>query len=323
MDAGPTEEDSRNPVAAVRPCEVPAPFRTRLHPAALIAILCALALLGLAGGCAMPGDAVPVVKIGLIAPFEGVGRPLGYAILPVVRTALAQANADGSLGRYRVALVALNDDLSPASAAAQARALAQDPDVLAVLGPFSEETAAAVAPILAQAGIPALVAAPLAQPPNGIRSLCPPPDAIAAALRAAAPNAATKPSGDLPFIFYPGDAGAAAEILRAGRAQGWPGALLGGPDVLRPWLPAQAGPAAEGTRAVACAWPGAAVAADELPEVGLARGGMEALLRTLAAAFRAGARPARPAVAQALAEQALAPALVWYQVRDGAWQISE
>lgn len=271
----------------------------------------------------MPGDAAPVVKIGLIAPFEGVGRPLGYAALPAVKAVLAQANADAALGRYRVALVALNDDLSPVNAAAQARALAQDPDVLAVLGPFSEETAAAVAPILAQAGIPALLAAPLAQPASGIRSLCPAPDRIAAALRARAPAAAASPSGDLPFVFYPGDAVAAAARLRDGRAGGWTGALLGGPDVMRPWLPAQAGPVAEGTRAAACAWPGAVVGADELPEVALARGGTEVLLRALAAASRGGERPARPAVAQALAEQALTPALVWYQVRDGAWRVSE
>ena len=109
--------------------------------------------------CAMPGDAAPILKIGLIAPFEGAGRPLGYAVLPAVKAAVAEANASGELGRYRVSVVAFNDDLHGPTAAAQAQALALDPEVLAVMGPWSAETAAAAAPILAEAGIPVLTAA--------------------------------------------------------------------------------------------------------------------------------------------------------------------
>jgi ABC-type branched-subunit amino acid transport system substrate-binding protein len=102
----------------------------------------------------MPGDAAPIVKIGLIAPFEGAGRPLGYAVLASVKAAVAAGNASGQLGPYRVALVALNDDLDPRAAAAQAQALVLDPDVLAVLGPWSADTAAATKPILVAAGVP-------------------------------------------------------------------------------------------------------------------------------------------------------------------------
>ena len=86
-------------------------------------------------------DAPTVVKIGVIAPFEGVGRQLGYAILARRQGELASVNGERPLGHYRVALVALNDDLDPGEAAAQARALAQDPDVLAVIGLWSDETA--------------------------------------------------------------------------------------------------------------------------------------------------------------------------------------
>ena len=46
----------------------------------------------------MPGDAAPVVKIGVIAPFEGAGRPLGYAVLPAIKAAVAEANASGDTG---------------------------------------------------------------------------------------------------------------------------------------------------------------------------------------------------------------------------------
>ncbi len=101
----------------------------------------------------MPGDAAPVVKIGVIAPFEGAGRPLGYAVLPAIKEAAAEANASGALGRYQVMVVAFNDDLHGPTAAAQAKALALDPEVLAVLGPWTAETAAAAAPILAEAGL--------------------------------------------------------------------------------------------------------------------------------------------------------------------------
>jgi ABC-type branched-subunit amino acid transport system substrate-binding protein len=119
----------------------------------LFAVCCLLS------ACAMPGDAAPVVKIGVIAPFEGVGRPLGYAVLPAIKAAAAEANASGALGRYQVLIVAFNDDLHGPAAAEQAVALAQDPEVVAVVGPWTTETAEAAEPILAAAGIPMLAAA--------------------------------------------------------------------------------------------------------------------------------------------------------------------
>ena len=115
----------------------------------------------------MPGDAAPVIKIGVIAPFEGTGRPLGYAVLPAIKAAAEEANASGDLGRYRVLVVAFNDDLDAPTAAAQAQALALDPDVLAVVGPWTAETAAAATPILAEAGLPALVATGVPIPSSG------------------------------------------------------------------------------------------------------------------------------------------------------------
>lgn len=178
-----------------------------------------IAGVALAVSCAMPGDAAPVVKIGLIAPFEGVGRPLGYAVLPEVKAAIAEAHASGALGRYRVALVALNDDLDAGTAARQAQALAQDAALLAALGPFDQEAGAAVAQALSAAGVPALIAAPLDVAPPGVTSLCPPTGQIAAALQAgavalaatASPCATETTCAPEPVVFFPGDAQAAAE----------------------------------------------------------------------------------------------------------------
>lgn len=117
--------------------------------AAVAALVC-VALL--CSGCAaLPGNAASVVKIGVIAPFEGAGRPLGYAVLPAVKAVAAAANNSGALGDTRVTVVAFNDNLDPVTAAEQARALALDKDVVAVVGPFTQETADAARPILTAA----------------------------------------------------------------------------------------------------------------------------------------------------------------------------
>lgn len=119
------------------------------------------------GRALSPWDAAPVIKIGVIAPFEGVGRPLGYAVLPAIKAAAAEANTGGELGRYRVLVVAFNDDLHGPTAAVQSKALALDPDVLAVLGPWTAETAAAAASILADVGLPSLAPNDLSIPVAG------------------------------------------------------------------------------------------------------------------------------------------------------------
>ncbi len=286
------------------------PIKASILPSLLVVLVVLLA------SCSSPGDAARVIKIGLIAPFEGVGRPLGYAILPEVQQAIVEMNASGALGRYRVALVALNDDLDPLAAAVQARALLQDDAVLAVMGPFGGEAAAAAAPILSAAGLPALVAAPLAAAPAGVTSLCPPTAEIAKALELAS----TELGAMAPRVFFPGDAVLAADELAARRAGGWQGVMLAGPDVLRSWFVQRAGSAAEGTRAVACSLAGSIVpASGEAPEVSLAGAATRVLLQALSADIQAHGRPSRPGVAAALSQQTIAPDLVWYRMVDAEW----
>ncbi|MCS7221857.1 MAG: ABC transporter substrate-binding protein [Anaerolineae bacterium] len=101
----------------------------------------------------MPRSTPPIIKIGMIAPFEGLYRPEGYAALYAVKLALRECNATGGVAGYRVELVALNDDGDPAQAALQARKLALDPDVMGIIGPFSRATTAAAGPPLAEAGL--------------------------------------------------------------------------------------------------------------------------------------------------------------------------
>ena len=106
-----------------------------------------LALL-LAGCCS---SVKPTVKIGLSAPFEGRDRDLGYEVLHAVRLATRERNERGGLAdRYLVEMVALNDFAEADEAVAQAYEMAADPDVMAVLGGWSPETAAAATPVYEQ-----------------------------------------------------------------------------------------------------------------------------------------------------------------------------
>lgn len=100
----------------------------------------------------------PVVKIGLVAPFEGRHRAIGYDAIYAARLAIREANAGGGIGSYRVALVALDDGGDPALAAQTAAALAVDAGVVAVVGHYLPGTTAAAAEVYARHGLPLLAA---------------------------------------------------------------------------------------------------------------------------------------------------------------------
>jgi branched-chain amino acid transport system substrate-binding protein len=97
------------------------------------------------------------LKIGLVAPFEGLHRPLGYEALFGVKLALQERNAAQGVGGYRVELVALNDFDDPLEAEKQAGALSADPDVVGVIGHFSAATTQAALPVYRQANLALVV----------------------------------------------------------------------------------------------------------------------------------------------------------------------
>jgi len=101
----------------------------------------------------LPGVVRPTVKIGLVAPFEGRYRYIGYDVIYAVRLALREANAAGGVGGYGVELVAYDDGADPVMAAEQARKLAVDPAVVTAMGHFREETTATVLGVYAKAGV--------------------------------------------------------------------------------------------------------------------------------------------------------------------------
>lgn len=102
--------------------------------------------------------APPVVKIGLVGPFEGQNRALGYDTLYSARLAVREINEGGGIGRTRLALVALDDGGSPELAAEAAASLVLDPDVAAVVGHWLPETTAAAEPVYQAAGLPLIAA---------------------------------------------------------------------------------------------------------------------------------------------------------------------
>jgi ABC-type branched-subunit amino acid transport system substrate-binding protein len=97
-----------------------------------------------------------VVKIGLVAPFEGRYREVGYEVIYAVRLAVREANAAGGVGGYSVELMALDDAGDSEMAAEQARKLETDPQVVGVIGHWLSSTTSAAAPEYDRAGIPLL-----------------------------------------------------------------------------------------------------------------------------------------------------------------------
>jgi branched-chain amino acid transport system substrate-binding protein len=111
------------------------------------------------GACVPPGSSRPLLKIGLVAPFEGLYRNIGYEALYGVKLAVRERNASGGVGggAYMVELVALDDGGEAGEAAFQARELAADPDVVGVIAGWSGDTAAAALPGYREAGLGVVV----------------------------------------------------------------------------------------------------------------------------------------------------------------------
>jgi ABC-type branched-subunit amino acid transport system substrate-binding protein len=123
-------------------------------------IVCVLVLVG----CTLRGGTQPLVKIGLVAPFEGLDRPLGYEALQGVKLALAERNAAGGVGGYKVELVALNDFDEPHEAQLQAREFAADPAVVGVVTGWTGTTTRASLPVYRQVDLAVVV--PWSVPPE-------------------------------------------------------------------------------------------------------------------------------------------------------------
>lgn len=105
---------------------------------------------------ACSASTAPVVKIGLVAPFEGRYRAIGYEAIYAARLAIREINGAGGVEGYRLELIALDDGGDDQLAIEQARKLALDPQVVAAIGHYRPDTTAAVLGVYCAEGLPAL-----------------------------------------------------------------------------------------------------------------------------------------------------------------------
>lgn len=119
------------------------------------ALVCLL-ILGICSLILSPacGSTQPVVKFGLVAPFEGRYRPIGYDAIYAARLAVRERNAAGGVGGYRVELIAYDDGGDAQAAIERARQLALDPQVVAVIGHYRVDTSRAAWDIYARQALP-------------------------------------------------------------------------------------------------------------------------------------------------------------------------
>jgi len=288
-----------------------------------------------------------VVKIGLIAPFEGADRAIGYDALAGVKLALREHNRRSE--GYRIELVALDDhrDVTGRMAAQRATELVGDPRVVGVVGGFGDGSARGAASVLASAGVPFVIADAVdgSVPTEGVVRLPPGEGALAremltwAAERgerrwyvagdgtlAGAMRDAFSEAG-LPIVHRVGEATAvffagndpveAALLLKSLRATGSDVLFVGGPALDTPRFAQVAGSDAAGVFYVSLAGPPdeafaavfrAAMGAEPTPAAALAYRATETLL-TMA---KRASPPTREGLMQALRERgtaALRPSL--------------
>ena len=95
----------------------------------------------------------PVIKIGLLAPFEGLQRRSGYVAL----TAMRQAIADSTPANVAIMPLAVDSGADPAAAERAARKLLQDEAVQAIVGPYTPFLMQSIQPLMTSTGLPWLV----------------------------------------------------------------------------------------------------------------------------------------------------------------------
>ncbi|MCX6016959.1 MAG: ABC transporter substrate-binding protein [Chloroflexi bacterium] len=123
------------------------------------------ALMLLASGCALRPP--QVLRIALVAPFEGRTRRIGYDAFPALRIAVRNAITADPARAVQIEFVAYNDDGDPATAQRVAHSVAIDPQVVAVIGNLQLSTTLAALNVYTTAGLPVLApAVPSSQLPD-------------------------------------------------------------------------------------------------------------------------------------------------------------
>jgi ABC-type branched-subunit amino acid transport system substrate-binding protein len=148
------------------------------------------------------------VKIGLVAPFEGRYREIGYQVIPAARLAIREWAVRAGANEVAIELVAYDDMGDPALAVEQAQKLAVDPDVAMVIGHWRDETTQAALPVYEQVGVPLITFstqevthAPSVAHAPGVHNLAPSAEALNAAATQGGTDIITTPDAGL-YQFY-------------------------------------------------------------------------------------------------------------------------
>lgn len=222
-----------------------------------LCIALSLFLMANLSGCAAVRTTSPVVKIGLVAPFEGQYRYIGYDAINAARLALRLAGVTGGVGGYTVELVAYDDGGTIPGARRAARNLLLDPQVVAVIGHFRDSATEAARALYLQEGV-LLVNAGTVEGGLGEHSdlLCSLLDFLRAnemlsshriqwfttretSLTCANASLITistqmPPQPDVGAVLLTRDPVASGEAVLALREGGWDGLILGGPALGSP-----------------------------------------------------------------------------------------
>jgi branched-chain amino acid transport system substrate-binding protein len=214
-----------------------------------------------------------VIKIGLVAPFEGRYRYVGYDAIYAARLAVREINAAGGAGGWSLELAAYDDRAAAELARTTAHNLVTDPDVVAVIGHYRQSSTDAAGAVYAAAAMPLLVVGAWLTPTHApVWHMAPSPERAAAAMLAAADlpsltsplaggteggqvwgtgplaaalETALPVSGLAPIFSVLAPLEAAVRLSEA-RAGGWGGPFIGGWDVAAPDFATVAGAASEG-----------------------------------------------------------------------------
>jgi branched-chain amino acid transport system substrate-binding protein len=116
------------------------------------------------------------LKIGISLPLSGAARADGGPAERGAQLAIDQANEAGGIGGYTLESVvldhAINGQYNAAQGAADLQTLANDPNVIGIVGPYNSDVAAAQIPISNAAGLlqcsPANTRIALTQPPDAV-----------------------------------------------------------------------------------------------------------------------------------------------------------
>ncbi|HEV7178819.1 MAG TPA: branched-chain amino acid ABC transporter substrate-binding protein [Candidatus Baltobacteraceae bacterium] len=133
-------------------------FLSRAAAAALCAATLAACSSGSgSGGSAGSGASGKTIKIGIDLPLSGGDASVGRSTLNGMQLAIDQANKKGLPGGFVLQVVSADDAVqgvhSPQQGVANVKNFVSDPNVLAVLGPYNSNVAAAEIPVTNAAGL--------------------------------------------------------------------------------------------------------------------------------------------------------------------------